>query len=226
MKEKILAQLKLKYAGVSVTLLGLYADKISAKVTADDQIEGEINELEKLPISIEEQNKFYQTEGDRRASEAASTREANLKEKFNLVSKADSPPTPPNPHEPPKPPKPSDELELLKKRLDTFERNEVRSKHVNRATNLLDEKKIPKSFYSKILGKTEFESNEQIESVVSEIESDFTTFKQSMIDEGMLSVKTPVFGSPNTTGVSPAMVKHIAEKGAEGQSNSLGSKKL
>jgi hypothetical protein len=36
MKEKILAQLKQKYAGVSSILLGLYADKIAAKVTTDD----------------------------------------------------------------------------------------------------------------------------------------------------------------------------------------------
>lgn len=221
MKEKILAQLKQKYAGVSAILLGLYADKLAAKVTTEDQIEGAVNELDNLPISIIEQNRFYQTEGDRRATEAAATREAKLKEQFNFVDKS----TPPNPPSPPSPPVQNPEIEALKKKLEQFEKNEIRSKQLLKAQSLLDEKKIPKPFYSKILERTEFTTDEDIDKVVNEIDGDYSSFKQSLIDEGLLGVEKPVFGTPNTEGVSPAMGKFITEKGAE-QSNSLGAKKL
>lgn len=220
MKEKILAQLKAKYAGVSLVLLGIYADKLVAKVTAEDQIQGAIDELESLPITIQEQNLFYQTEGDRRATEAASTRENKLKEQFNFVAK-NQPPTPPTP-----PVQGNEEIEALKKRLDAFERNEIRSKRLSSAIHLLEEKKIPKRYYSKILEKSELAAEEDVQKAVEEIETDFTAFKQSMIDEGVLSIERPVFGvGVNPDSVSPAMQKFI-ETTQSDQSNPLGAKTL
>jgi hypothetical protein len=219
MKEKILAQLKQKFTGVSTVLLGLYADSIAAKITTETEIEGAISELENLPISIPDQNKFYQTEGDRRAAEAAITREANLKQQFNFVDKSGTPPTPPAN------PKPTDEILSLKARLDEFEKNQKRAVYLQKAQSMLTEKNIPKSFYSKVLEKMEFENDETIEAAVNEINTDFTSFKQSMVDEGLLLIEKPMFGESTSTGVSPAMQKFIELQSAD-QTNPLGAKKL
>ena len=69
-RKQILAQLKAKHPGVSEKVLGLIADKLVAKVTAEDEIEGVITELDNLPISIKDYADFLQKEGDRRVTEA------------------------------------------------------------------------------------------------------------------------------------------------------------
>lgn len=70
MKEKILAELKKKFPGQSLHLLGLIADKLAKTVTEESKIEGAVSELENSPIPITEVGKLLQTEGDRRVTDA------------------------------------------------------------------------------------------------------------------------------------------------------------
>lgn len=70
MKQKLLVQLITKYLGMSRIFLGLYANKLAAKVTEESQIQAVIDELENLPISIPELAAEFQKEGDRRVTEA------------------------------------------------------------------------------------------------------------------------------------------------------------
>lgn len=95
MKEKILAQLVTKYPGVSKKFLGLYASKLEAKVTEESEIEGVLNELDNLPISIPDLAAEFQKEGDNRVTVAK-------KEWLKTPPKPDAPPkTDPPAQDPP-----------------------------------------------------------------------------------------------------------------------------
>lgn len=190
MKEKILAQLKIKFPGVPNELLGTLADKMALKITAEDQIQGGITELENSPISITDYAAFLQKEGDKRATEATRTHEATLRNKFNFVDKT----TPPDPKT--DPPAPGSDPELAKQfaamneRLSAFEKKEAAQKLQNKLMVKLGEKKIPVSFAR---GKT-LESEDQIDAVLAEIETDFTEVKQTMINEGFAIQTKPIDG--------------------------------
>jgi hypothetical protein len=94
MKEKILAELVKKFPGLSKEFLGFWAEKMAVKTTEESAIEGAIGELEKLPIPLTDLAAAFQKEGDKRATEAATTRENSLKEKFDLVEKKAAPAKP------------------------------------------------------------------------------------------------------------------------------------
>lgn len=83
MKEKILAELKKKYPGQSLRLLGLIADKLAKTVTEESAIEGAIAELEKLPVNISELGNILQKEADFRVTEAKKKWENEKKPKPN-----------------------------------------------------------------------------------------------------------------------------------------------
>jgi hypothetical protein len=90
MKEKILAQLKVKYPGAPAKLLGLTADKLTAKVTEEDMIEGAIGELENQVIPFTEVIAEYQKEGDERVAAAKKKWEKATPKKAD--DKTDEPP--------------------------------------------------------------------------------------------------------------------------------------
>ncbi len=221
MKEKILAQLKKKYVGVSTSFLGLLADKLSAKVTEETQIEGVIDELEKSGISIVDLDKFHQTEGDRRATEAAATREAKLKEQFNLVSKTPTPPKKEDGDDPV-----DKKLEAMQKKIADFESKDAQQKFKKNAVSKLKDKKIPEAFYRELISSRNFQDDAEIETFVTSVETGFNEVQQEFIDAGLSAVAKPVFGKPGSDGVSPALKSFIAEKTSDGSSNPLGAKKL
>lgn len=210
MKDKIFVQLKTKYKnlGFGEKAFDGVAEYLSKTITAEEQIETAI-------VGVENLLKSFQGDTDKVRTELA-----QLKTELEALKKTSPPvePTPPVPDS-------NKELEELKKRLDAFERNEMRSKLISKASTLLEGKKIPKTFYTRVLDKTEFTSDEQLEQIVTEIETDFGAFRQSMIDEGLLSIEKPVFGTGSPDGISPAMQKFI-EAGSEDSSNPLGAKKL
>lgn len=69
-KAAILAKLVAKYPGLPKAFLGTLADKLSPKVTEESQIEGAVAELDNLPMSVQDMSNMFQSEGDRRATEA------------------------------------------------------------------------------------------------------------------------------------------------------------
>jgi intracellular sulfur oxidation DsrE/DsrF family protein len=230
MKEKILAQLKAKFAGVPTVLLGLVAEKLSATVTEETAIEGAVADLEKSPISIQDYAKLLQTEGDRRATEAATTRENTLKEKFNLVAKTGNPdPGNPNPQ-----PTPENETQVailkLQKELELLKQKELSAAYRDKVVSALKEKGVNEKFFKNALTIAKFEKEEDISTFVDTVTASWTEFEQELTDQGLKAIPQPAFGNPTDTGISAAVNDYIQSKGTGKETNAgaspLGGKQL
>lgn len=208
MRDKILAELKKKFPGLSNELLGLVADKMATKVTADDQLQGAIAELDNSPIPISEYAAFLQKEGDRRVSEATKTHERTLREKYDFKEKTKIDPPPPN--DPPK----NDieamqaQLRQLTEKLTGFETKEQRQAWHDALMKKLGEKKIPAVFAK---GKT-LESADQIDAVLAEIEADYTEVKQGFTNEGLMQQPLPPGSEGRTDNIDADIAAWAAKK--------------
>lgn len=180
MKQKILAELKKKFPGLSTEFLGFIASKLEPKVTEDTQIEGAITELDTV-LPIKEQADFFQSESDRRVSDAKKKFEAE-KPKPKDEKKDDEPK--------------DDELEIksvlkqLNDRLDAYEAKERISKANEAFKTQVAAKGIPLKF---LKGRT-VESEEQIEAAIAEVESDYEELKQEIANEGFKGQNPPKSG--------------------------------
>jgi hypothetical protein len=187
MREKLLAKLKIKFPGLPASFLGLWADKMAVKVTEDSQIEGAINELDNLTVSLPDLATNFQKESDRRVTEA----EKKWKETHPASTDPKSDPTPGND------PKPADPNAALAKKVDdltnlitNMQKQSTQKSLGEKLIQRLTDKKIPLSFAK---GKT-IEKVEDLDTVLTEIETDYTDVKQGFIDQGLLSSTPPVGG--------------------------------
>ena len=178
MKQKILAELKKKFPGLQNEFLLFIAAELEAKVKEDSEIEGAITELDTV-LPIKKQADFFQSESDRRVTEAKKKFEAEKKPEDKKEDKKDG--------------KPSDDdetKEMLKKaieRLDAFEKKESQSKLSERLKIELSKKKIPLQFAKRVV----VESEEQLDVVLSEIETDYNEVMQGKIDSELEGSSRP-----------------------------------
>jgi hypothetical protein len=205
LKEKILAELRKKYPGLSSSVLGLLAEKLEPTTTEESQIEGAVAALENLPIKPSDYAAFLQKESDRRVTEA-------LRKK--------TPETEPKPKEDetdPKDPtsKLAKQLEALQQKLDSFERKESQRTIEQKLHDKLKEKKIPAQFARGIL----IEKEEDLETAVLEAETSYQEVKQHFTNAGLITglPKPGGTGAPAGTDKTAAQVdadiKAWAEKG-------------
>lgn len=202
MKEKILAQLQLKFAGVSKKALGLIADKLAKKVTAEDGIEQAITDFDNA-VSIKEFADDLQREGDTRVGDAK-----KQWEKEN--------PKPADPPKPTDPPKPGDEIpawaKALTDQISTLTREKAQSSIRTQAEALL--KDVPVKFWG---GRAIPEKEEELQTFVESVTKDYGDFKQGLIDEGLMSATPPAGGGGGGTTIPEkqldAEIKEWADKG-------------
>jgi hypothetical protein len=179
MKDKLLAKLVAKYPGLPKQFLGLFADKLATKVTEESQIDATIAELDNLPVSIQDLAAEYQKEGDRRVTEAA---------KKIAPSKTD--PVKPEPGKA-DPPAPADEwAKTMMQELQTLKAEKVQTSMKSKLSELLKDSKIPAKFYERLPLP---EKDEDLAAFAETIKTDYTEFKQGLVDEGVVAgSKTPV----------------------------------
>jgi len=184
MKEKVLAFLKTKLNGVAESYLSGVADYYSKTVTDESEIETALNDsvigLLKVNAAI------LQQEGDRRATEAQKTALKNFMEK-NGLDENGKPKTPQN--------EPdsveailekllSEKLTPLQEKLTGFEQKELQSARMNKLNERLSAAGVPKTF---IKGRNiNIQSDEEIDSIFSEIETDFIGVRQELADSGVV----------------------------------------
>lgn len=207
-KVQILAALKVKYPGMSNELLGLLADKLSAKITEEDKVQAGVDELDNLPIPVSEFATFLQKESDRRVTEATKTHEKTLREKFDFKEKGGG-------GNPPKEEvKGGDDVQTkllnqvaaLATKLEEMEKKEKRQGLQDTFIKKLTEKKIPVSFARGRL----IESEDQIDTMLAEAETEYTELKQSLINEELGEAKPPIGGTPGPKGKNkPATEKEL-----------------
>ena len=184
MKEKVLAFLKTKLNGVAESYLSGVADYYSKTVTDESEIETALNDsvigLLKVNAAI------LQQEGDRRATEAQKTALKNFMEK-NGLDENGKPKTAQN--------EPdsvqailekllSEKLTPLQEKLTGFEQKELQSARMNKLSERLSAAGVPKTF---IKGRNiNIQSDEEIDSIFSEIETDFIGVRQELADSGVV----------------------------------------
>ncbi|MEZ2446119.1 hypothetical protein AB6805_30600 [Chitinophaga sp. RCC_12] len=189
MKEKILAELGKKYPGLSKLFLGFFADKMATKITEESAIEGAVAELEKLPVSLADMAAEYQKEGDRRVTDAEKTFKAKKekeseekdksKEKEKEKEGGDDPIA-----------KLTSMVANLTTELTNYKKEGTQKSLSQKLSEKLAEKKIPA-----LLAKGRVvESEEELDTVVAEIEADHTTYKQGLINEELKGGKPPAGG--------------------------------
>lgn len=170
MQDKVKAQLKTKFPGVNLSKerLDAIADKLSAKITEESEIDGKLDEL----------NDLYPFADIAKNDDRERTKKAVQ----------------------PKPPKTPDQDENepdlkamfaeLKSKLETMEKEKQTNKLQETLLKKVSEKKIPASF---VKGRT-IESEDQLDSVLAEIETDFTAVKQELVNQGFSQSTTPIGG--------------------------------
>jgi hypothetical protein len=201
MREKILAELRKKYPGLSAAVLGLLAEKLEPTTTEESQIETAVSGLENLPIKPADYAALLQKEGDRRVTEA-------LKKK-----PTEQTPTPQKEDEPADPTaKLMKQIEAMSAKLEAIEKKESQKTVAEQLHAKLKEKKIPLQFAQNI------NSIEELDSAVETAEKAYTEVKQELINEGLISgLGKPGGGGADTLGnktktAAEADIKAWAEK--------------
>lgn len=178
-RKQILAQLRKANPGVPEKVLGLLADKLVAKVTAEDQIEGEIAELvENMPITIKEFADFVQREGDRRVTEANTKKVVTSTNKEEGAGGDEEPTT---------------EFGKLAKMIETLAgtvNGLVKEKSTDSIKTQMEAKLAEKKIPTVLLKGRVPETAEEMETVLAEIEGDW-----AVINPGATSTTTKKLGS-------------------------------
>ena len=187
MKEKILQFLKTKLTGVQETYLSGVAESYSKTITEEAQIETTLTQgvVDAIKLSAS----HLQIEGDRRANEAVRTAVENFRKKHNLDEngtpiKKEDVKTDTNEPEWFKAYRATQDQATtdLRQKLEGYEKKETVSALTAKVKAKLGEKKVPESF---VKGRNlAVESEEQIEALVTEIESDYTSFHQDLVNQG------------------------------------------
>jgi hypothetical protein len=216
MKEKILAFLKTKLTGVQDAFLQGVADNLSKTIKEETQIETIINDgvIESLRFSATQ----IQTEGDRRANEAVRTAVTNYEKKHNLkdgkIVAAGGEQTPPDPNEPEwfrnYRSKQEQETATLRAKVEGYEKQGNVEQLTSKVKAKLIEKKIPESYFK---GRNlAVESEEHIDKLITDIEGDFTAFKQELVNQGVVT-EVPKGGTPTSSSSSAkADIENLATK--------------
>lgn len=192
MKEKILALLTAKFAGVRKDGLARLATALSLQA-GDDSEAGEL--VEKL--TVERVNEFvtdYRKDVDKEVSDANKTYGENLKKKYEFVEKKNPDPNPnPNPN-----PTPDDtpawakalidQNKALTDRLATIESGKTAETRLQQLQGKFKDKSLPESFTAQKLKdfkRMNFESEEAFNEYLTELDTDITTFNQELANIGL-----------------------------------------
>ena len=225
MKQKILAQLKAKFPGVQSTLLDRVADELVKTVTKEEDIDASVNGASGL-VSMFSQ--FYQSESDRRVTEAVKKREEELKAEFGKKEPKDpKDPKDPDPNDPPAWAKALiDANKALTDKVAAFESANQQKTLTDKVRSRFKELEIDEGYYTPALTGRSFKDDTEVESFVTATETAFKTYKQSLAEQGLGQSK-PIIGVPNPkTGVSQDVEEYLKRKESAQDSNSLGGKKL
>ncbi len=192
MKEKLLAELKKKFAGqATAKFLEQLSERLIGKVVKDEDVEVVINELENSPISIAD----LQSEGDRRVTEA--------QVKWR---KPNDPPTP----DPPKPDPTETALEAqlkkLSEKLERLEKQEVSKSFHERLTAKMKEAKIPEGLAQGV------SSDEDLETAFEAVKNRYEEIRSHMVKEGVI-VAMPRQGDPvNEDTLTKSDIENLSKK--------------
>lgn len=222
MKEKLLSSLKTMYKnlGFGDKAFDGVAEFLSKTVTQEADIETAISGVEPLL-------KAFQGDVDKIRNEKAEL-QRKLAELEKNNPKPGDPPLPPagDPNEPAwfKQYREKQEAEAtaLKQKIEGFEAKEKFTSLQGKLKAKLSEKKIPEAFWAK--RNISIDSEEQLDQITSELEADYTAFRQELVNSGVM-IDRPQ-GSEGGTKEGAALAKSIAEKRNTNASDGLKGKDI
>jgi hypothetical protein len=220
MKEKILALLIAKFAGVRKDGLARLAQALSLQAADETEAGALVDKL--TPEKVNEFVTDYRKDVDKEVSDSNKTYEGTLKKKFDFVEKK----------EPGKDPDPNDPKDLatlvanavkaavapLQQELLGFKGEKTIETRLQQLQTKFKEKNLPESFTSQKLKdfkRMNFETEEAFTEYLTEVETDITAFNQELADKGLTGQAKPIFGSKEKDGVSTP-VKQFIDGKAEG----------
>ena len=226
MKDKILALLVAKFAGVRKDGLAQLAGSLSLQAETDEEATALIEKLtaEKVDNFV----KDWRKDVDKEVSSSTKTFENTLKEKYDLVEKKEPDPNP----DPNKQDIAAIVAEAVAKavnplqaQLANFKGAEVTKTRLQTLESKL--KDVPESFKAQKLkdfGRMSFDTDEAFEEYLTETEADITAFNQELADKGLANHGKPFMGGQNKDGVSSAVADFLESK--KDGAKSLGGKEL
>lgn len=198
MRDKILARLKAKFPGVNLSKLRLdaIADKLAAKITDENEIDGKLDELnDYMPLAdIAKQD-------DRiRALEAKNREKTDPKPPQDPPKGNDDPPVP---NDVPEWAKPLIQgFAQLNTTVSTLQKEKVQTSIADRVSKHEKLKGIPALFYS---GRALPEKDEEIDAFADKIATDHTAYLQTLANEGFKKSSTsPAVGGTVATQTTEA----------------------
>lgn len=230
MKDKILALLLAKFAGVRKDGLAQLAGVLALQATTDEEASGIVEKL-----TAEKVNSFvtdYRKEVDKEVSSSNKTYEDNLKKKFDFVEKKSDDDDPGKKSQK----KDDDETpawakalieqnKTLADKLAAFEGEKIKGTRLQQLEGKL--KDVPETFKTQKLkdfGRMNFETDEAFNGYLAEVETDIAAFNQELANKGLAGHGKPAFGKAAADGVSAATTDFIASKTAK--DNPLGGKEV
>lgn len=229
MKEKILALLLAKFAGVRKDGLAQMALVLSLQAEKEEDATVIVEKL--TDDKVNNFVKDWRKDVDKEVSEANKTYEGNLKKKFDFVEKKE-----PDPNPNPNPANPNDiaaivaaavktAVEPLQQKLSAFEGSRTTETRLQQIQGKLVD--VPDSYknqqleYNKlIIGNM---TDEQFAEHLTKVDTDITGFKQELADKGLAGQSRPIFGSKTNEGVSTGVASFI-ESQAKKDENLQGKK--
>lgn len=235
MKEKILALLLAKFAGVRKDGLAQLSRTLEMQATTEAEAQALIDKLsvEKVTDFVKE----WRAEVDKEVTTGVTSHEKKLKDKFNFVEKT----TDPNPPTPPTDPKEKDEVPAwakkliednnqLKTKLASFESGKTGESRRKILTDKLSNelyKDIPQKTKDRILkdfDRMSFQKDEDFESYLTETETDIAAINQELADKGLGQQGRPFFSQQTGDGTKSA--ESLAESRNKGTSAGVTGKAI
>lgn len=231
MKEKILSFLKTKLTGVQESYLAGVADTLSKTITEEDKIATSITDgvIETIRVGA----MFIQSEGDRRATEAAKTAVKNYMDKHGLTEDG----------KPVKPPKKEDVTPTdtpdwfkqyqtkvdeviggLKSKLDEYEKSKTREAMSGRLTSKLKELGVDETFIPAMTRNLAIESEDKIDQLAAQIHEDYQSIVQKKAEQGVV-INVPATPKPGVK-EGEALGKSIAAKKNATSTDGVQAKKI
>lgn len=222
MKDKIKVYLKGKLQGISEAYINEVAEHYGKIIKDEGEFENTFTDsiIDVLKLNAS----FFQKEGDRRATDAAKTAVESFRTKYGIDENGKSIRiNEPNPTPPEIPEWFSEfkkEHENLKLELEKFNNEKKVTDLKSKVLGHEKIKSIPKSF---LKGRNiDVKSEEEIDTIVSEIESDYNQFQQELVENDVI-IDIPI--SPEGKAKEDEIVaKEIAESRNNSQATNAGSK--
>lgn len=229
MKDKILALLTAKFAGVRKDVLVQMARVMALHCADETEAKALVDKM-----TIETVNEFvkeFRADVDNEVSKSIKTNEENLKKKYDFVEKKVEPGDPNHKIDP------NDTAALieaavakavkpLQEQLDKYSRNDLSKSRLQQLQDKLNTCKDEffKSQTLKNFQRMSFEKDEDFDEYLTSLDEDIKTANQNFSDTRMRNQSQPLFSNAGDDGVSSQVAAYVKEQTDEG--GLLSGKKL